>query len=147
MSFLSEDLIFSWVIRCIQIFKYFTMFIVAFIHLKKHTSEYTEIVHLTCNEFGVHWRLTLELYFKTYFLMMCYFFEVHLWGKSVHIMITLVLFGLLSSHSMLRHSTVESSVCRAVGRSSPLRNVAVLNGGGLISVYARSLGTAAFISM
>ncbi len=30
---------------------------------------------------------------------------------------------------------------------SPLRKVAVLNGGGLISVYARSLGTADFISM
>lgn len=30
---------------------------------------------------------------------------------------------------------------------SPLRKVAVLNGGGLISVYALSLGTADFISM
>lgn len=30
---------------------------------------------------------------------------------------------------------------------SPLRKLAVLNGGGLISVYARSLGTADFISM
>lgn len=29
----------------------------------------------------------------------------------------------------------------------PLRKVAVLNGGGLISVYALSLGTADFISM